>query len=224
MLPPHPETERVVARLVERVRALLEKGKAAGRRPPFALVAIGGTAATGKTTLANRLAERSGALARVLSTDGYMMERPERRRRRITGPNPAANDLARLAVDLAKVARGEATNVLARVETPEGRRSVERPFEPTALVIVEGLVALYPELDAVPYDLAVFLDGPPDDEMEVRLERDVKERAHPRDEVLEYHALRQVEYDRWLRPSARRADVRLWADRPQGQYRLSERS
>ena len=120
MLPSHPETEAVVARLVERVRAAIDRGKAAGRRPPFAVVAIGGTAATGKTTLARRLAELSGAPAVVLSTDGYMMERRERRVRRITGPNPAANDLRRLARDLAKIARGESAEVLVRVETPDG--------------------------------------------------------------------------------------------------------
>jgi uridine kinase len=202
------------------VRAAVARGKARGRRPPFAVVAIGGTAATGKTTLARRLAELGDVPARVLSTDGYMMERPERRVRRITGPNPAANDLARLSRDLERVARGEATTILVRKETPEGRKSVEEPFEPAALVLIEGLVALYPEV-ATPYDFAIFLDGPPDDEFAVRLDRDVKERAHPRDEVEEYHGLRQTEYDRWLRPTAKRADVRLWADRPGGLYRLA---
>jgi hypothetical protein len=43
------------------------------------------------------------------------------------------------------------------------------------------------------------------------------------DEVEEYHLLRQTEYDRYLRPTAQRADVRLWADRPDGFYRLVRR-
>src|SRR5271155_2490370 len=96
-LVPHPETEMTVALLARRVREALERGRATGRHAPLALVAIGGTAATGKRTLARRLVEAAGAPAAILATDGYMMLREERRKRRITGPNPAANDLARLA-------------------------------------------------------------------------------------------------------------------------------
>ena len=186
---------------------------------PIALVGIGGTAGTGKTTLAERLVAAVGAPAAILATDGYMMERPERRKRRITGPDPEANDLARLGRDVAAIARGETTSVLARVETPEGRKSIARPFVPGPLVIVEGLVALYPDV-ATRYDLALFLDGPAEDELAVRLDRDVRERQHPEGEVREFHWLRQGDYDRFLRPTAKRADVRVWADRPDGRYRL----
>jgi len=220
LLPEHPGTEVVVSTLVKAVRAALEKGRATDRRPPLALVAIGGTAATGKTTLARRLASASGVKAAILATDGYMMLREERRRRGITGPNPRANDLARLARDVARVARGEPAKVLVRVETPEGRKSVEQDFAPAPLVLVEGLVALYPEIETR-YDLALFLDGPAADELSVRLDRDVNERAHPKAEVTEVFWLRQTEYDRFLRPTAKRADIALWATRKDGRYSLS---
>jgi uridine kinase len=220
VLAPHPETEVVVASLVQRIRAALEKARATDRPAPLALVGIGGTAATGKTTLARRLADAVGAPAAILATDGYMMLREERRKRGITGPNPQANDLARLCRDVAAVARGEPTKVLVRVETAEGRKSVEQALVPRPLVIVEGLVALYPQITAL-YDVAFFLDGPAEDELSVRLDRDVNERAHPLAEVTEVFWLRQTEYDRFLRPTAKRADVRLWADRRDGRYRLS---
>jgi uridine kinase len=218
LLPAHPETEAVVAVLAGHIRRALENG-ACRERGPRALVGIGGTAATGKTTLARLLVEATGEKATILATDGYMMERPERRRRGITGPNPAANDVARLARDLATIVRGEPANVLVRLETPEGRKSLERPFEPAQLVIVEGLIALYAELGAR-YDVAFFMDGPPEEELAVRLDRDVNERRHPRDEVTAVFGLRQEEYDRYCRPTAARADVRIWADRPEGCYRL----
>jgi uridine kinase len=219
-LVPHPETEATVASLVRRVRELTERGRASGRRVPFALVAIGGTAATGKTTLARRIADAAGVPSAILATDGYMMIRDERRRRGITGPNPAANDLARLARDVAKLASGEPIRVLVRVETPEGRRSEEQDLAPAPLTIVEGLVALYPEIETR-YDLAIFIDGPAEDELAVRLDRDVNERRHPLPEVTEVFWLRQKEYDRFLRPTARRADMKLWADRLEGKYRLA---
>jgi uridine kinase len=219
-LVPHPETEATFAFLVRRLRQAIERGRATGKREPFALVGIGGTAATGKTTLAKRLAEASSVPAAILATDGYMMLRPERRVRRITGPNPAANDLVRLARDVAAVAAGSPAKVLVRVQTKEGRKSLEQDLAPHPLVIVEGLVALYPHLET-PYDLAVFLDGPAEDELSVRLDRDVNERQHPKDEVTEVFWLRQSEYDRFLRPTARRADVCLWARREDGRYRLS---
>ncbi|HZU96759.1 MAG TPA: hypothetical protein VFF73_08720 [Planctomycetota bacterium] len=219
-LVPHPGTEAVVASLAARVREALERGRASGRRVPLAVVAIGGTAAVGKTTLARRLAEASGAPFAILATDGYLMVREERRKLGITGPNPRANDLERLARDVAALARGQPAKVMVRVETEEGRKSVERELAPEALVIVEGLVALYPEVETR-YDLALYMDGPPADELAVRLERDVKERRHPLDEVSQVFWLRQTEYDRWLRPTARRADVRLFADRPDGTYRLA---
>lgn len=219
-LVPHPETEIVVASLARRVREAFEKNRAAGRRDPVLLVGLGGTAATGKTTLARRLVELSGVSGTIFATDGYMLVREERRKRGITGPNPAATDLARLARDVASIARGERATVLARIETAEGRKSVEQVFEPSPLVIVEGLVALYAEIETR-YDLAIFLDGPAEDELSVRLDRDVNERRHPKAEVSDVFWVRQSEYDRFLRPTARRADVRLWADRPEGRYRLS---
>jgi uridine kinase len=217
---PHPESEATFALLARRLRETVERGRATGRREPFALVGIGGTAATGKTTLARRLADAAAVPAAILATDGYMMLRPERRKRRITGPNPEANDLARLARDVAAIARGTPSKVMVRVETPEGRKSLEQDLLPCPLVIVEGLVALYPEI-ATPYDLAFFLDGPAEDELSVRLDRDVNERQHPKDEVTEVFWLRQSEYDRYLRPTAKRADVCLWARREDERYRLS---
>ena len=96
MLLAHPETESVVATLAEHVRRVLDKGPRR-KQGPRALVGIGGTAATGKTTLARLLIEAVGERAAVVATDGYMMERPERRKRGITGPNPVSNDLPRLA-------------------------------------------------------------------------------------------------------------------------------
>ncbi|MEZ0227603.1 MAG: uridine kinase [Planctomycetota bacterium] len=219
-LEPHPESEAVFATLARRVEEAVARGRATDRRPPFALVGIGGTAATGKTTLAKRLAEAAGVPAAILSTDGYMMVREERRKLGVTGPNPRSNDLARLARDVQSVARGETAKVLARIETPEGRKSVEQDFAPRPLVIVEGLVALYPQIEAR-YDLAIFLDGPAEDELSVRLDRDVNERRHPKAEVNEVFWLRQSEYDRFLRPTAKRADVKLWAERAGGRYRLS---
>jgi uridine kinase len=205
------------------VRAAVERSRASGRAVPFALVAIGGTAATGKTTLARRLAAEAGVEASVLETDGYMMERPLRRALGITGPNPRANDVARLAKDLAAIARGERVEALARVETEAGRKSLPVPFEPKPLVIVEGLIALYPEANAAGarFDLSFFLDGPPEDELAVRRVRDVQERQHPAAEVEEVFWLRQREYDLYLRPTAARADLRLWAARSAGAYVLS---
>ena len=216
-----PGNEAVIEALVRRVRDAVERGRKLGRSGPLALVGVGGTAATGKTTLARRIVERAGIEGAVVATDGYMLERPERRRRGITGPNPAANDVERLARDLRAIAGGKPARVLERIETPEGRKSVETEFRATPLVVVEGLIALYPALD-VTYDLSFFLDGPPGEELAVRLERDVKVRRHPRDEVVSVFGLRQQEYDRYLRPTAARATVRLWADRPQGAYRLRE--
>ena len=90
---------------------------------------------------------------------------------------------------------------------------------PAPLIIVEGLIALYSEL-GVRYDASFFMDGPPEDELAVRLDRDVNQRHHPRDEVIQVFGLRQTEYDRYCRPTGASADVRIWADRPDGRYRL----
>lgn len=213
----------MVAKLLERIHGALERGRSAGRETPLALVAIGGTAATGKSTLSRRLAAEVGVETAILATDGYMMERPLRRRLGITGPNPRANDLPRLARDVAAIARGERVEALARVETPAGRKSLPVPFEPKPLVIVEGLLALYPEVAAAGarFDFSIFMDGPPDEELAVRLVRDVQERQHPLAEVHEVFWLRQREYDLYLRPTAARADLKLWADRAGGSYGLA---
>ena len=63
------------------------------------------------------------------------MDRPRARvQRGITGPNPQANDLARLARDVACVARGETAKVLARIETLRQDRQFPRPLAEAAAV------------------------------------------------------------------------------------------
>ncbi len=99
------------------------------------LIAIGGRVGSGKTTLAQRLG------GRVLSTDEYLpdyaevsdLERDERRHA----------DLALLDMNLRDLMRGRATRV--PIWSFEHHRRVgERMFDPTPLLIVEGIHALHP--------------------------------------------------------------------------------
>ncbi|MFZ4574785.1 MAG: uridine kinase family protein [Phycisphaerales bacterium] len=148
--PGHPDGCARVAfeRASETIASLVsDLGAGLGRVP---VVALGGPAGAGKTTLANRLG------ATVLSTDWYLPDydnTPEHLR-----DVPESADLSLLAHHLDQLRSGRA------VEAPiwsfhTHRREGVRTITPSALITVEGIHALFPLLLPL-VDLPVFVEAP----------------------------------------------------------------
>lgn len=129
-------------------------------RQPGRVLGVTGPVASGKSTLASRVADlarsRLGLRVALVPTDNYLPDYdplPEDER-----DEPRHADLALLAAHLATLRAGE------RVEMPEWcfqrhRRVGERPVGPAELIVCEGIFALH-ETVAPHTDLGVFVEAP----------------------------------------------------------------
>ncbi len=121
---------------------------------PF-LVGIGGGSASGKSFLAERLAERlAGRRVTLLHTDTFFRKEKPRMKSRFSGKlledfnQPASWDLERFVAAFDEAAGSDAE-----------------------VVVVEGIFALYLEAVRSRYDLTVFVDTPSDERFYRRIRR-----------------------------------------------------
>ena len=162
---------------------------------PPVLVAITGASGSGKTTLASELARTLGGL--YFSLDSYyrdLSHLPLAERALVNFDDPGMIELPLLRAHLAALAEG---------------RTIERPvysfaeyiripgeaetISPGALVVVEGLFALYfAELRRF-YQLSIYVDTADDLCFARRLKRDVEERGRAPESV-------RHQYDATVRP------------------------
>ena len=137
--------------LVQRIAALFAK------KSPV-IVAIDGPAASGKTTLAAKLAAQFGA--QVLHMDDYFLQPHQRTPERYSEPGGNVDRERFLAEALLPLSRGEAY-VSRRFDCGSMTLLEGKTVEPSGLVIVEGSYSLHPLL-APHYDLRVLLSISPD--------------------------------------------------------------
>ncbi|MFM7260350.1 MAG: uridine kinase [bacterium] len=183
-----------IVTIAERAHAVVENGS--GRR---VVVGVTGAVASGKSTLARRLADH--VVARdpsrrmvVLSTDHYLpdYEQTAEHLRDL----PESSDLARLAGNLAELRAGRATH-MPQWSFDTHARVGELLVEPAEVVIVEGLHALH-ALPRAHVDIAVYIEAP----REVRWDRAVeRERSGERPWPIEYlrhffHNVAEPSYER----------------------------
>ena len=142
--------------LVEKLTPLLA---AASGRP--VLVGIDGCCASGKTTLAEMLAQRLPGCV-VLHTDDYYL--PVERRIPNWMRTPAANmDLARLRAEALEPARAGRPFTTQAYSCQQRQYLPPVEWVPGALVLVEGSYSHHPSL-ADCYDLRIFLRCSPEEQ------------------------------------------------------------
>lgn len=137
--------------LCMRIDALLLK-------KPHAVIAIDGPAASGKTTLAARLASRCGA--QVLHMDDYFLQPHQRTPERYAEPGGNVDRERFLSEALLPLSRGEAY-MRRRFDCGSMTLLEGEAAQPAALTIVEGSYSLHPALSPY-YDLRVLLDVSPE--------------------------------------------------------------
>lgn len=137
-----------------------------------ALIAIDGPCASGKTTLAARLAKRYGA--QVLHMDDFFLQPHQRTAERYAQPGGNVDHERFLSEVLLPLSRGEAFDYrrfdCGRMALQQGVR-----MQPGAVTVVEGSYSLHPEL-APYYDLRVLLTVDPQRQSARILARDGEEK------------------------------------------------
>lgn len=178
---------------------------------PF-LIGVAGGSSSGKTTVAERLAELAGAdhLA-LIKLDSYyvaLRDLPIEQRRGFDYDHPDAFDWLLLNDHLARLAVGDAVPAPIYDYVEYQRSDEVRIVRPAQIVVVEGILVLWEASLRERFDLKVFLDTDADLRFIRRVQRDVAERGRSVDSVIEqYLATVRPAHEQFIEPSKRYADV-----------------
>jgi uridine kinase len=172
---------------------------------PFVVGVAGGTA-SGKTSVAERLARRFGAL--LVSHDRYYRDFADPSVANFDHPDSLETTL--LVAQLDGLRRGETVS-LPRYDFTVHRRAPEVDVvEPRPLVVVEGILVLADAALRGRFDLRVYGDAPDDIRFIRRLRRDLAERGRTVDGVVaQYLATVRPMHEAFVVPSKAHADVVL---------------
>jgi phosphoribulokinase len=178
-----------------------------GAKKPVVL-AIAGDSAAGKTTLTRGLvgALGEGAVSAMCVDDYHRYDRLERKSLPFTPLDPACNYTGVMEQHLQLVAMGEP--ILKPVYNHTAG-TLDRPvlFEPSDIVIAEGLLPVHSRLSRACFDLAVYLDPPEDVRRGWKVLRDTRDRGYTKEQVLAELDKREPDSAAFIRPQRKWADI-----------------
>lgn len=151
-------------------RQLIEKAAA---RPGPAILAIDGRCASGKTTLGNQLAAEWNAS--LFHMDDFYLQPHQRTEERLAEPGGNVDRERFLEEVLLPLREGKPVSY-RRFDCRTFTFEPARLIEPGEIAIVEGSYALHPQLRDL-YDLRLFLDIDPEEQMRRILKRNGPEAA-----------------------------------------------
>jgi uridine kinase len=178
---------------------------------PF-LIGVAGGSSSGKTTVAERLAELAGSrhLA-LIKLDSYyvdLSDRPLAERVDVNFDHPDAFDWPLLNDHLAALVAGAAVPVPVYDYNDFDRTDDVRMVPPARIVVVEGILVLWEPALRERFDLKIFLDTDADLRLIRRMQRDVAERGRSVDSVIDqYLTTVRPAHEQFIEPSKRFADV-----------------
>jgi uridine kinase len=181
-----------------------------GQRP--FVIGVAGGSSSGKTTVAERLAQLAGAehLA-LIKLDAYYVEfhdTPLAERRAFNYDHPDAFDWPLLNDHLVALSGGAAIPVPVYDYVDFNRTGDVRIVHPAQIVVVEGILVLWEPTLRDRFDLKVFLDTDADIRFIRRLQRDVAERGRtPESVIAQYLDTVRPAHEQFIEPSKRYADV-----------------
>lgn len=175
-----------------------------GKSPFF--VGIAGGTASGKSTLAQQLLELSPkGTTSVLLVDSYYraqdhLSMEERAKTNYDHPNSFEFDL--LAKHINQLKAGHNAEIPIYDYSTHTRSSKVNLMRPTPIVIVEGILALYPQNLRETYSLSLFVEAPAQTRLERRIKRDVRERGRTQESVLsQWQNTVQPMHDQFCEPT-----------------------
>jgi uridine kinase len=178
---------------------------------PFIVGVAGGTG-SGKTTVAERLAELVGdehlALVKLDSYYWAHDDEPLEERARINYDHPDAFDWPLLIDHVQRLVAGEAVPVPVYDYVMHTRAAEVRHVGPAKIVVIEGILVLNePTLRAL-FDLRLYIDTDADLRFIRRLQRDVTQRGRSPESIIDqYLATVRPSHLQFIEPSKRHADV-----------------
>jgi uridine kinase len=178
---------------------------------PFLIGVAGGTS-SGKTTIAERLAELTGdEHLSLIELDSYYIRfdgEPIEQRATFDYDHPDAFDWPLLNDHLAALTAGASVPVPVYDFVDFNRSDEVTIVRPSRIVVVEGILVLWEPTLRERFDLKIYVDTPADLRFIRRLQRDVAERGRTVESVIEqYLTTVRPAHEAFIEPSKRYADV-----------------
>ena len=178
--------------------------------PSFVLGIAGGTGA-GKTTIARDVTAGLDQPMTQLPLDNYYEDHPERsfaERRSINYDHPSAFDWDLIRAHVEKLCSGESIEMPQYDFETHARTGERVRVEPTDVLVIEGILALYEEALNNGMDLRLYVETDADVRILRRIRRDVIERGRSLEGVIEqYLSTVKPMHEQFVEPTKKRADL-----------------
>jgi uridine kinase len=178
-------------------------------RKPF-VMGIAGDSGAGKDTFADAITGLFGehSVIKISGDDYHLWDRQKPMWQVMTHLNPMANDLERFSNDLVSLADGK--SVLSRhYDHQTGRMTKPFQVDSNDFIIASGLHALYLPILRERYNLKIYLDIDEGLRRYFKLKRDVQQRGHTVERVINSINKREPDSERFIRPQSNHADLIL---------------
>ncbi len=174
-------------------------------------IGIAGGSGSGKTTIARKIAEAIPRGVTILEHDCYYRDRPDltyEQRCQLNFDHPDALETELMIEHISAIKRGDTVQVPVYDFKTHRRDPKSREFEPTPVVIVEGILVLVDPRVRELLDVKVFVDTDPDIRVFRRVRRDIEQRGRTFASVREqyYRSVRPMHLQ-FVEPSKRWADL-----------------
>lgn len=176
------------------------------------VVGLGGGTASGKTTVCRKIgAYFSPGQVCILDQDSYyrdLSDTPIEERRLFNFDHPAAFDIDLLVEHLDSLRNGKAIEKPIYSYATHSRTSETKRVEPSAIVILEGILVLDSKPLRERMDVKIFVDTDDDIRFIRRLRRDLNERGRDLENVIDQYqrSVRPMHFG-FVLPSKRYADI-----------------
>jgi uridine kinase len=176
------------------------------------MIGVAGGSSSGKTTIAERLADLTGIEhLSLIELDSYYVAADDLdldERRQINYDHPDAFDWPLLNDHLAALHNGASVPVPVYDYETYNRSGRTRMVEPAKIVVVDGILVLWDRTLRDRFDLKIFVDTAPDIRLIRRLRRDVSQRGRSTESVIDqWLGTVRPSHERFVEPSKRYADV-----------------
>jgi len=175
------------------------------------ILGIAGGSGSGKTTLAKRVSRAIGSdYCSILSQDNYYIDQSARFDRdggAVNFDHPSSLDFDLLAKHLSDLKKGKSIEVPRYDFKTHTRLRETEILLPKKVIILDGILILYPENVRKLIDIKVFVEIPEEVRFQRRLKRDIEERGRTKEGVTEQF-FNQVKpmHDLFVEPSKKYAD------------------
>lgn len=176
------------------------------------VIGIAGGTGSGKTTVVRKIVDTLPAnTVAVIPQDSYYNDQsdlPLEVRKKTNFDHPDAFEWPLLAHQIEELRQGRAIeqptySYLTCTRLPETVH-----VEPHDVIIVEGIMALYDKKLRDLMDLKIFVDAEPDERLLRVIERDIAERGHPLEMLIDkYRNVLKPMHDEFIEPTKQHADI-----------------